>query len=119
MSSHVAASVKSWWRPSLRLPASQPLSQTVEQLNTWQPEVLIAYASKTGILAEEQLAQRLRIDPKVVYAASEIPRPQTIKRVREAWGDVSYSTNMSRLKQLYANLSLEHEALKDIIEKKL
>ncbi len=33
ISSQVATSVKSWWRPSLRLPASQPLSQTVEQLN--------------------------------------------------------------------------------------
>jgi len=83
--------VKSWWRPSLRLPASQPLSQTVEQLNEWQPEVLIAYASMTGILAEEQLAQRLHINPKVVYAASEILTPQTIKLVREAWGDEPFN----------------------------
>ncbi len=87
MSSQVAASVKSWWRPSLRVPASQPLSQTVEQLNQWQPEILVAYASMSGILAEEQLAQRLHIDPRVVYAASEILTPQTIKLVREAWGD--------------------------------
>ena len=91
MSSQVATSVKSWWRPSLRLPASQPLSQTVEQLNEWQPEVLIAYASMTGILAEEQLAKRLHINPKVVYAASEILTPQTIKLVREAWGDEPFN----------------------------
>ena len=87
MSSQVAATVKSWWRPSLRLPASQPLPQTVEQLNDWQPEVLIAYASMTGILAEEQLAERLHIHPQVVYAASEVLTQQTRQRVREAWGD--------------------------------
>ncbi len=91
MSSQVAASVKSWWRPSLRLPASQPLSQTVEQLNEWKPELLIVYASMAGILAEEQLAQRLHIKPKVVYAASEILTPQTIKLVREAWGDEPFN----------------------------
>ena len=86
MSSQVAATVKSWWRPSLRVPASQPLSKTVEELNEWQPEVLIAYASMSGILAEEQLAHRLHIQPKVVYAASEILTPQTRTRVKEAWG---------------------------------
>jgi putative adenylate-forming enzyme len=86
MSSQVAATVKSWWRPSLRIAASQPLSKTVEELNAWQPEVLVAYASMTGILAEEQIAQRLHISPKFVYPASEVLTLQTMKRVREAWG---------------------------------
>ena len=87
MSSQVAAVAKSWWRPSLRLPASQPLPQTVEQLNDWRPDVLIAYASMAGILAEEQLAGRLHIQPRVVYSASEVLTHQTRQRVRQAWGD--------------------------------
>lgn len=87
MSSQVAAVAKSWWRPSLRLPASQPLPQTVEQLNDWQPAVLIAYASMARILAEEQLAGRLHIQPQVVYSASEVLTHQTRQRVRQAWGD--------------------------------
>lgn len=86
MSSQVSATVKSWWRPSLRVPASQPLSKTVEQLNEWQPKVLIAYASMAGILAEEQVTHRLQIKPKVVYVASEVLTAQTKKRVKEAWG---------------------------------
>ena len=86
MSSQVSATVKSWWRPSLRVPASQPLSKTVEELNGWQPEVLVAYASMLGVLAEEQLAHRLHINPKFIYAASEILTLQTINRVKEAWG---------------------------------
>ncbi len=91
MSSQVAATVKSWWRPSLRVPASQPLSKTVADLNAWQPEVLIAYASMLGILAEEQLAHRLHIQPKFVYAASEVLTSQTRIRVKEAWGNEPFN----------------------------
>ena len=91
MSSQVAATAKSWWRPSLRIPASQPLSKTVEQLNEWQPEVLISYASMAGILAEEQLAERLNIHPTVVYVASEVLTSQTKRQVKEAWGHEPYN----------------------------
>jgi phenylacetate-CoA ligase len=91
MSSQVSATLKSWWRPSLRLPASHPLAKTVEELNAWQPEVLISYASTAGILAEEQLAHRLRINPKVVYVASEVLTSQTKERVKEAWGNEPYN----------------------------
>lgn len=91
MSSQVSATVKSWWRPSLRLPASQPLSKTVAELNEWQPEVLISYASMAGALAEEQLAHRLHISPKVVYVASEVLTPQTRRRVKEAWGNEPFN----------------------------
>jgi phenylacetate-CoA ligase len=91
MSSQVAATVKSWWRPSLRLPASQPLSKTVADLNEWQPDVLISYASMAGVLAEEQLANRLRIQPSVVYVASEVLTSQTKNLVKEAWGNEPYN----------------------------
>ena len=91
MSSQVAATASSWWRPSLRLPASQSLQKTVEQLNHWQPEVVISYASMAGALAEEQLAGRLRIDPKVVYVASEVLTSQIRQRVKAAWGDEPFN----------------------------
>jgi phenylacetate-CoA ligase len=91
MSSQVAATVTSWWRPSLRLPATQPLSKTVAELNEWQPDVLISYASMAGVLAEEQLAHRLRIQPSVLYVASEVLTSQTKNLVKEAWGDQPYN----------------------------
>lgn len=106
MSSQVAATVKSWWRPSLRLPASQPLSKTVAELNEWQPEVLIAYASMSGILAEEQLAHRLHIQPKFVYAASEVLTAQTKKRVKEAWGKEPFNQYVATET---ASIAAEHE----------
>ncbi|RPJ17022.1 MAG: hypothetical protein EHM33_33350 [Chloroflexi bacterium] len=83
--------MKSWWRPSLRVPASQPLSQTVEQLNQWQPEILIAYASMVGILAEEQLTGRLQIQPRVVYPASEVLTSRTRNQAKEAWGNEPFN----------------------------
>ncbi len=107
MSSQVAATVKSWWRPSLRVPASQPLSKTVEELNAWQPEVLVAYASMLGILAEEQLAHRLHIDPKFIYSASEVLTLQTIKRVKEAWGIEPFNQYVSTET---ASIAAEHQS---------
>ncbi len=91
MSSQVSATVKSWWRPSLRLPASQPLSETVMQLNHWQPEVLVSYASMAGILAEEQLAGRLHIQPEYVYTSSEVLTRQTRNRIWKAWGNEPFN----------------------------
>lgn len=91
MSSQVAATVESWWYPSLRIPASQPLSKTVEQLNDWKPEVLICYASMAGALADEQLAGRLHIHPKVVHATSEVLTSQTRQRAKEAWGEEPFN----------------------------
>jgi len=107
MSSQVSATVKSWWRPSLRVPASQPLSQTVEQLNQWQPEVLVAYASMAGILAEEQLAHRLNIKPTVVYPASEVLTTQTRNRVKEAWGNEPFNQYVSTEA---ASIAAEHQS---------
>src|SRR5574341_1224151 len=45
MSSQVAATAKTWWTPSIRLPASDPLDTIVQRLNDWQPDILIGYAS--------------------------------------------------------------------------
>jgi putative adenylate-forming enzyme len=107
LSSQVATAARSWWRPSLRLPASQPLSQTVQQLNDWRPDVLIAYASMAGVLAEEQLAGRLHISPHHVYTSSEVLTPQTRRRVREAWGDEPFDQYGATET---ADIAAEHQA---------
>ena len=111
MSSQVAATAQSWWRPSLRLPASQPLSQTVQQLNDWQPELLIAYASMAGILAEAQLAGRLQIHPRIVYTSSEVLTRQTRQRVREVWGDEPFDQYGATET---ADIAAEHKACRHL-----
>jgi phenylacetate-CoA ligase len=62
-SSRVAATVRSPFIASERFDAGSPLPEIVARLNDLQPDVLVAYASMIRILADEQLAGRLRIAP--------------------------------------------------------
>jgi phenylacetate-CoA ligase len=86
-SARVGASVHSPWVPTLRLDSGDLLESIVERLNAFQPKVLVAYASMAHLLAEEQLAGRLRISPGFVFASSEVFTEQARRRVEEAWGN--------------------------------
>lgn len=91
MSSQVAVTAKTWWTPSIRLPASDSLESIVRRLNAWQPDVLIAYASMARILADEQLAGRLQIRPDKTFTSSEVLTGETRRRVKAAWGDEPFN----------------------------
>jgi phenylacetate-CoA ligase len=85
-SARVGASVSSPWVPTLRIDSGDPLERIVERFNDFQPRVLVAYASMAHLLAEEQLAGRLRISPGFVFASSEVFTERARRRVEEAWG---------------------------------
>ncbi|HEU0030044.1 MAG TPA: hypothetical protein VFQ53_05390 [Kofleriaceae bacterium] len=85
-SARVAASVDTPFVPVRRFDATQPLREIVDGLNAWQPENLIVYASMSRVLAEEQLAGRLRIRPRAVMCSSEVLTAEAITRVERAWG---------------------------------
>lgn len=85
-SARVGASVDSFFVPVRRFDATESLEGIVGGLNAWQPMNLIAYASMLRVLAEEQLAGRLRINPRVVMSASEVLPLESRERVRSAWG---------------------------------
>jgi phenylacetate-CoA ligase len=86
-SARVGASVHSPWVPTLRIDSGDQLGSIVERLNDFQPKVLVAYASMAHLLAEEQLADRLRISPDFVFASSEVFTEQARRRIEEAWGN--------------------------------
>lgn len=86
MSFLVGASLHSPWVSSLRLSATEPIEDIVTQLNDWQPETLIAYASMTRILAVEQLAGRLNITPRTVFTSSEVLTDDARRIIEGAWG---------------------------------
>ena len=86
VSSQVAATAQTWWTPSLRLAASDPVESLVERLNVWRPQLLITYASMARLLAEEQLAGRLHIHPETVFTSSEVLTDETRRRIHAAWG---------------------------------
>jgi putative adenylate-forming enzyme len=81
----VGMSVDSAFVPVRRFDATAPLAEVVEGLNAWQPENLICYASMGRILAEEQLAGRLRLSPRAVMCSSEVLTPESRARIRSAF----------------------------------
>lgn len=85
-SSQVAASIRSPFVTSARLDAAAPLGDIVERLNAIAPEVLIGYASMIRVLAEEQLAGRLRISPRAVNSSSEVLTGAGRELATQAWG---------------------------------
>ena len=87
MSSQVARTAESWWTPSIRLPSTDSLENIVQELNHWQPDVLIAYASMARILANEQLSGHLHIQPKQTFTSSEVLTDETRRLIKTAWGD--------------------------------
>lgn len=53
------------------LPAQAPLSETVARLNRFRPAILATYGSTGALLAGEQAAGRLRINPSLVMLLAE------------------------------------------------
>ena len=91
MSARAGVTLQSWWTPTLRLAASEPVETLVQRLNDWQPEIVVSYASMARVLADEQLAGRLRIHPRVVFTSSEVLTDETRRRVTAAWGQPPFN----------------------------
>jgi phenylacetate-CoA ligase len=58
----------------------------VEALNAFRPDVLNAYPSIAALLADEQLAGRLRIAPRMVSTSSELRTAEMTERIERAFG---------------------------------
>lgn len=70
----------------MSLPVTLPVPRLVEELNQFQPQFLNAYPSVAVLLAEEQLAGRLRISPTAMSTSSEMLTPQMADRIEHAFG---------------------------------
>jgi phenylacetate-coenzyme A ligase PaaK-like adenylate-forming protein len=83
----VGATLRSSLVPTLRMDAVTPEADLVAQLNRFEPRLLVTYASMLGLLAQAQLAGRLRISPEKVVAASEPLTADFREAAQAAWGD--------------------------------
>lgn len=70
----------------LHLDPATLLADLVDRLNGYRPQMLSACATVAGMLAEEQLAGRLRIRPAVVVTSSEVPTGRARRTIEQAWG---------------------------------
>jgi phenylacetate-CoA ligase len=70
----------------LSLPVTLPMPKLVEALNRFEPDYLNVYPSMAVLLAEEQLAGRLRLRLRTMSTSSELRTPEMTARIAEAFG---------------------------------
>jgi phenylacetate-CoA ligase len=68
------------------VPATLPIADVVERLNTLQPDALFGYASILARLASERRAGRLRIRPAILRSTSETLLPGHRAAIAEGFG---------------------------------
>src|SRR6185436_19735242 len=70
----------------LGLAVTQPLDQLVRALNEFRPDFMNVYPSTAGLLADEQMAGRLRLSLRGLTTNSEPLTPGTRDRLERAFG---------------------------------
>jgi phenylacetate-coenzyme A ligase PaaK-like adenylate-forming protein len=68
------------------LPVTLPIAEIVKGLNHLQPDCLIGYASSLRMLAQETLASRLQVKPRLVISAGEPLTLEESQTLKIAWG---------------------------------
>jgi phenylacetate-CoA ligase len=68
-----------------------PVAQMVKELQDFQPTMMVGYPSSFSILALEQLAGRLHIEPEIVMTAAEVRTPEMAANIKRAWGVDPYN----------------------------
>ncbi len=91
MSAQGGSTVQKLLMPELQIAASDPVPSIVGRLNSWQPELLTVYASMGRILADEQIAGRLTIAPRLVIVGSEVLTQETRRLMEQAWGECIFN----------------------------
>ena len=67
------------------LPATVPVEELVQQLNSIQPHVLRGFPSMLGLLVTEQLQGRLHINPSIMAGGGEPLTSELRKQLQTAW----------------------------------
>lgn len=88
------ASIASWERVCRSSPGMaargfsvmEPLDALVTKLNGFRPAYLASYPTMLALLAEEQRAGRLRIDPSLLWSGGEYLPPGTLDELERAFG---------------------------------
>ncbi|MGI5330279.1 phenylacetate--CoA ligase family protein [Actinomadura nitritigenes] len=68
------------------LSVATPMPYMVTALDGYRPDAISTFPSTAALLAEEQLAGRLRIAPTVVAVGAEVLTEDMRRRIRDAWG---------------------------------
>ena len=99
------------WVKTLSLDTVEPLPQLVRKLNDFQPHVLGGFAGNIHLLAQEQLAGRLRIAPRLVLTTAETLKKEAREEVKEAWGSEPFDAYGATETAQVASECREHRGL--------
>ncbi|HEX6572259.1 MAG TPA: hypothetical protein VF055_09565 [Steroidobacteraceae bacterium] len=119
MTARMGASVDLGMHCVLRLDARSPLDDLARNLDAFRPEALVAYPSSAAMLAEEQLAGRLRIAPEIVCTTSEVRTAEMEERIVAAWGVQPYNSYASTETGILAVDCDEHRGLHALTDQTL
>lgn len=72
---------------------TSPIAHIVEELNTFQPAMLNAYATAAALLADEQAAGRLHIQPTLLLTSSESLPAGERERISQVFGGAKVRDN--------------------------
>jgi len=67
------------------LPATAPIEELVQRLNSLQPHILRGFPSMLGLLVTEQLQGRLNINPSIIAGGGEPLPGELRKQLQTAW----------------------------------
>jgi phenylacetate-CoA ligase len=70
----------------LHIEATDPIPKQIAALNAFQPHALLPYPSIAAVLARDQIAGRLAIQPQVVATHSELLTSDMARLIEQAWG---------------------------------
>jgi phenylacetate-CoA ligase len=96
---------------TLPLDTTEPLPQLVRKLNDFQPHYLGGFAGNIHLLAQEQLAGRLRIAPTTVATTAETLKKEARQEIEEAWGTKPFDVYGSTETAEAASECQEHRGL--------
>jgi len=72
------------------LPATAPVEELVQQLNSLQPHILRGFPSMLGLLVTEQLQGRLHINPSIIAGGGEPLTSELRKQLQTAWQSLGF-----------------------------
>ena len=96
---------------TLPLDTTEPLPQLVRKLNDFQPNYVGGFAGNIHLLAQEQLAGRLRIAPRTVTTTAETLKKEARQEIEEAWGTKPFDAYGSTETAVAAAECQEHRGL--------
>lgn len=70
----------------LALDSVEPIPKLVRKLNDFKPHVLGGYAGNVHLLAQEQIAGRLKVAPRTALTTAETLKKEARRDIEKAWG---------------------------------